>query len=101
MTISFDNRTSYGQMLFVASLVTFFIFILSAVVLGNNQREDWKPTKRQKLASFILHFYFPRESIKERVIGWHKPYVYSAFLAIPLLGALFFFASRGILCTFS
>ena len=80
--------------------LSFMVFVFSAMVLGNNQKDGYEPgSAKQKLIEFVIAFYFPKDSIKDRVIGWYKPYTVSFVALLPLSIIFWGAVSNGYLCT--
>jgi len=98
MKISIHDCTFEGQVVFSITLLLSFTFVLSVIVLGNNQKEDWRPTWKQELLVLFIQFYFPRDSIQERVAGWYLPYKISGILVLPFIALLVGGVHGGFLC---
>ena len=101
MKISIHDCIFEGQVVFSITVLLLFTFGLSVIVLGNNQKEEWSSTWKQGLISLFLGFYFPRDSIKERVAGWYLPYKISGILVLPFIALLIGGTHGGFLCEVS
>ena len=96
MTISFTTCGLLGQAIFLASALSFLVFIVSVIVLDHNEKQDWSGSKA---AFYLLPLYYPRESIAKEFAGWYPIYKYSGLIFIPCVITLFTGSYLGYLCS--